>query len=163
MTRSRQRRPWSGIRGPTVLYSTVGLIGLTTAQLSYAGNLDRCDLARVAARNTVMDAYSHVFSQLESMTSKAAADDADKARVAYTDKDGIQRFVDMTGLTAVLKAREAADLGHADKAVAGECGGDADAEEHAVKVAGSLAKRDISTVLSQHLTNVDLSRLLPRS
>jgi hypothetical protein len=126
------------------LRSTVCVIGLVTGGLSHAGNLDRCDLARIEARNTVLDTYSRVLYELQNKALQVRTDEAD-----------------MSALVAELNSRESADLGDTDRRVAGACDDSVDELNGTVQAAGVLARHDISAVLAKRLINIDLSRLLP--
>lgn len=141
------------------LLPAICLVGLMTAQPSTAGNLDRCDLARISVHNSIMNTYSELASALARM--KAAT--TDPTHEPYTGSTGGPRFVDMTALERALDTQKATDMGQADKAVTRACDGSEDELEAAVRAALASARRDISAVLSKYLTGSDLSRLLPRS
>jgi hypothetical protein len=137
---------------------------LAIVRPSQAGILDRCDLARIAARNEILTDYDRVLSAVSIMPTEAQSGRATQTRSFYTDRDGRARSVDMRAVVSELKNREATDLGNTDRAVASRCRGDTNPMENAVQGAKSLAERDISSVLSKHMTNVGQSQIgqLPR-
>jgi hypothetical protein len=124
-----------------LLRSAICLIGLAAAGLTHAGNLDRCDIPRITARNAVLDTYSHVFDELKNLAPRGT--------------------VDMPALMEELNRRESTGLAEADRRVANTCNDAPDELDSAVQAAGALARRNISAVLTRRLTNVDSTRLLP--
>jgi hypothetical protein len=142
-----------------ILRSAICLAGLASGGVSHAGNLDRCDLARIAARNAALDAYTHVFGELKKMAPRAG--EADQSQMSYRDANGIERFVDMPALVQALNREEASDLADADRRVSDACNDSPDELDDAVQAAGALIRHNISAVLTKRLTNADSSRLLP--
>jgi len=141
------------------------LIALGPSPPAPAGILDPCDLARVAAHNTIQDRYGQVLAGLDDAIAKEKSGGLDPAKAIYRDRAGEPHPLDLVALRSGLQAEEAADLGHADREVAGTCpnAGDhaGDLVANATRIAASIAARGIQAVLAKHAGGADLSSILP--
>ena len=149
---------FTGVIVRAALCAALGLIGLASSRPALAGNLDRCDEARIAAHNTVMNKYNKLLSELDARIARAKTDGVDPANSPYRDQDERPRSVDMIALRADLQTQEARDAGRADKQAARDCADSSEPIQDIVKRSEVLATRGISLVLPKHLTNIDLSQ-----
>ena len=142
----------------TGLSFALGLMCLATSHLANAGSLTRCDLARIAAHNAVLNKYSGLFSQLDDVITQMQATGIDPTRLPYRDKDNKLQSANLVALRAELEKQEETDAGHADREATRACQDDAEQPEAIANHAEAIAALGISIVLSQQMSNIDWSQ-----
>lgn len=142
----------------TGLSFALGLMCLATSHLANGGSLSRCDLARIAAHNAVLDKYSSLFSQLNGVIAQMQSTRIDPTRLPYPDKDSKLQSANLLTLKAALEKQEKTDAGHADRHAAQACQDEAEQPEAIANHSEAIAALGITTVLSQQMGNIDWSQ-----
>ena len=142
----------------TGLGFALGLVCLATSQPTNAGSLTKCDIARIAAHNAVLNKYGGLFSQLDDVIAQMQATRIDPTRLPYRDKDNNLQSANLVTLRAELEKQEETDAGHADREAARACQDEAEQPEAIANRAEAQAALGISTVLSQQMSNIDWSQ-----
>jgi hypothetical protein len=132
-----------------------GLSGATFSQSALAGSLNKCDQARVAARNTVLNKYNELLLSLNKTIARANAAGLNPNRLPYDDADNKSQLIDMIALKESLEGQEAIDVGYADQKIARECRDDSESIADLVKTADNIAMLGISAVLPKSMVNID--------
>jgi hypothetical protein len=140
-----------------VFCAALGLSAPLSSQSGLAGSLNKCDEARIAARNTVLNKYGAVLLSLDNAIARASAAGLDPMKLPYGDADNGSQSVDVTGLKESLKNQQASDAGYADRKIATECGAASESIADLVKIADNIASHGISAVLPKSMANVDAS------
>ena len=135
----------------SALSAALGLSIATSNPPALAGNLNRCDLARIAGHNIVQDKYSEVLSLLDGLIVRASAAGFDPMMLPYRSADNATTSLDLVALKERLKNQEASDLGYANRRIALECSDNTTSLDDLRKIAEEAALRSISVVLPKSL------------
>jgi hypothetical protein len=136
----------------------LGLMCLAMSQPAHSGGLTRCDIARIAAHNAVLNKYGGLFSQLDEVIAQMQATRVDPTRLPYRDKDNKLQSANLVTLRAGLEKQEETDAGHADREAARACSDEEAQSEAIANRAEAIAVLGISTVLSQQMGNINWSQ-----
>ena len=128
-----------------------GVIGAAFSASAEAGNLTRCDEVKIAAHETIMDAYDRVLAALDARIERAKLNHVDLANYPYRDRDGRLRTVDISGLREDLQSQEEKDAGRAVRRVASSC--DSRSADDAAVAAKAISDLGISSVLASRMKN----------
>jgi hypothetical protein len=139
-------------------------VGLGLAPSLVAGIPTRCDLARIASRNAVLNKYDQLVSELDRRISEAKANGKDPADSHIVAATGETRSVNIVSLTAELQNQKPTDLVRADRQVSKDCANDSNAVDNAKRTAESVTALGINAILSKHgISDTALFRFLPPS
>jgi hypothetical protein len=130
-----------------VVCATLVLSGPTSLQSALAGNLNRCDQARIAGHNTILNKYREVESHLDATAARASSVGSDPMKLSFDATDSRSHFPDISALKVSLQRQEASDAGDADRKIAVECRDAGTTIEDLIKIADNIAALGISTVL----------------